>query len=287
MATSVTQYAENSTWFSSGVGGKTCTVSYSAGDIIVVAGGIEVDIRSFNTPTATGLTFAQQSLQDAATDTEAAAGIWTATAAAGGSGVVITQSITGAGNSGLAAWVVSGGSTITGIAGSLANAAFTGVTVGAGDCVIVFLAEFTAVNPPGLTPGTGSGTATERVDIGDGATYGVWGADWVNTSAGTFSFGATSYGALNTAQVGVIITSAGPSTPVLEQTRYRWGLDDGTETGHTFAAAENTAVTLAAGDTRLLRIQVDETAGVATGLRPVVQWRRSDEPATEWRTLTT
>lgn len=287
MATAVTQYAENSTWFSSGVGGKTCTVSFSAGDIIVVAGGIETDTRDFNLPTATGLTFTQQPLQDAGSGSEAAAGIWTAVAAGAGSSVVITQSITGVSNSGLAAWVVSGGSTITGITGSLANAAFAGVTVGAGDTVIVFLADFTAANPPGLTATTGSGTATERVDIGDGTSYGVWGADWVNTAAGTFSFGATSYGALNTAQVGVVITSAGPSTPVLNQTRYRFGADDGNEAAHTFTAAENTGVTLAAAVPQLLRIQLDETAGVATSPRLAIQYKRTDEAATEWRNLTT
>lgn len=45
----------------------------------------------------------------------------------------------------------------------------------------------------------------------------------------------------------------------LAQTRYRWRNDDGSETGATWAAAENTAITLAQNTPRRLRVQVQST----------------------------
>lgn len=47
--------------------------------------------------------------------------------------------------------------------------------------------------------------------------------------------------------------------PALTQSRYRWRNDDGSETGATWAAAENTAITLAQNTPRRLRVQVQST----------------------------
>jgi hypothetical protein len=49
------------------------------------------------------------------------------------------------------------------------------------------------------------------------------------------------------------------AAPALTQSRYRWRNDDGSETGATWAAAENTAITLAQNTPRRLRVQVQST----------------------------
>jgi hypothetical protein len=75
--------------------------------------------------------------------------------------------------------------------------------------VCMFVCDFNATNPPGKTPATGSGTATERLDQGNGTTYAQWVADWVGTSAGTFTFGPNNYTSLQVAQVSLEITDPG------------------------------------------------------------------------------
>ena len=79
----------------------------------------------------------------------------------------------------------------------------------------------------------------------------------------------------------ILLAPARPMT----QDRYRWGLDDGTESGHTFAAAEDTPVTAPAAQRRLLRVQLAETQGadVVDGYR--LQYKRADEADTEWRDI--
>lgn len=285
---SVASFTANANWFA--VGPKSVTASWAAGDVIVVFGAAETaGTTTLNTPTATGLTFTQRAVNDVGANTEAETAIWTAVAGSSGSGVTVQLTDTsGAIQIGLAVWVISSASgSFTALAGTNTEAAYGSVTVGSGDVVIVALADFTAQNPPGKAPLTGSGTATERFDTGNGTNYAVWGADWAGTAAGTFTFGPDSYTALQVSQVGLVVANGGPTIPVLEQTRYRFGADDGNEAAHTFTAAENTGVTLAAAVPQLLRIQLDETAGVATSPRLAIQYKRTDEAATEWRNLTT
>lgn len=71
----------------------------------------------------------------------------------------------------------------------------------------------------------------------------------------------------------------------ITQSHYRWGLDDGTEAGHTFAAAEDTGITVATGLRRLLRVQLDETGGADDTAAYTLQYKRSDEGADQWRDL--
>lgn len=80
-----------------------------------------------------------------------------------------------------------------------------------------------------------------------------------------------------------ISSPTGP--PITTQSHYRWGLDDGSESGHTWDAAEDTPTTAAAAQRRLLRAQVDNnTAGdITTG--HTLQYKRADEGAEQWRDL--
>ncbi len=265
---------------------KTATVSWAAGDIIVIRGASEQGGVVLGTPTATGLTFTLQADEGSGIGTECDASIWSAVAGSAGSGVTVSLSASGSsGFFGFHWGVYSGASGATGGTGNT-NESTTNLTTGTGDAVVMILADFAATNPFTQTPATGSGTATELVE-GFFTQYSVGVVDWTGCTAGTNAYGYTAYTGLTAASAFLVLTAAAGATPVLDQTRYRWGNDDGTDAGHTFAAAENTPVTLAANDVRLLRIQVDETAGGADTLRPLVQWRRTDEPATEWRALNT
>lgn len=74
-------------------------------------------------------------------------------------------------------------------------------------------------------------------------------------------------------------------TPSDRQTAYRWGLDDGNEAAHTFAAAQDTPITVGAGQRRLLRAQVDEQAAADRTAGYTLQYKRSDEGDDQWRDL--
>ena len=266
---------------------KTATVSWAAGDIIVIRGASEAGSLTLGTPTATGLTFTQQADEGSGSSSECDATIFAATAASAGSGVTVSLTASGATSLfwGFHWSVWSGASGVTGGTGNI-NEATTNLTTGAGDAVVFILGDFAATTPFTRVPATGSGTATERVEL-FATSYSVYAADWVGTAATTAAYGITDYTSLTAASAFLVLTAGGPSTPGLDQARYRFGADDGNEAAHTFTAAENTGVTLAAAVPQLLRIQVDETAGVATSPRLAIQYKRTDEAATEWRNLTT
>lgn len=267
---------------------KTATVSWSAGDIIVIRGASEQGGVVLGTPTATGLTFNLDADEGSGLGTECDASIWSAVAGSAGSGV--TVSLARSGSSGFFGfhWSVwSGASGVTGGTGNV-NETTPNLTTGAGDAVVMICADFNATNPFTRTPTTGSGTASEPVEQFY-TQYSIGVVDWIGTAATTAAYGYTDYTTPNlvAAQAFLVLTSGGPTIPVLDQARYRFGADDGNEAAHTFTAAENTGVTLAAAVPQLLRIQVDETAGVATTPRLAIQYKRTDEAATEWRNLTT
>lgn len=266
---------------------KTATVSWAAGDIIVVRAATEKGETVADLPTATGLTFTQEADEGSGSNAECDATIFAATAGGAGSGVTLSMTRSGpsTGFFGFHWSVWSGASGVTGGTGNI-NESTTNLTTGAGDAVVFILADFNATTPFTRVPATGSGTATEQVE-GFFTQYSVYAADWVNTTAGTAGYGITDYTSLTAASAFLVLTSGGPTIPVLDQARYRFGADDGTEASHTFTAAESTGVTLATGVPQLLRIQVDETAGVATTPRLAIQYKRTDEAATEWRNLTT
>lgn len=71
---------------------------------------------------------------------------------------------------------------------------------------------------------------------------------------------------------GTLTTETGPTivAATREQEGFRWGVDDGNEASHTFEAAQDTNITIADTQSRLLRVLVDtdlDTASVAYTLR--------------------
>jgi len=110
---------------------------------------------------------------------------------------------------GFAVWVVTGNPAgVTNATGNFNESAISR-TVADGSVVIYGLDDWNATNPPGKTPLTGSGTATERSDGGDGATHAHWLADWVGTTAGTYNFGPNNYTSLKVAQAIIEIRYGG------------------------------------------------------------------------------
>lgn len=188
--------------------GNSLDVSWSAGDLIVVAGTSPYAGDDFNTPTATGLTFTQRSIMDGGAGTQNKSAMWTAVAGSSGTNVTVGLTTTLPFVVGMVVWVLSGAGTVTGITGDDNEQAFT-VTTSAGDAVLVLMGDFNGASPT-RSPTTGSGTATERLDNDNAPStggYGIWAADWIGTSAGTFTFGASSYAGTRDAQVGIVVAA--------------------------------------------------------------------------------
>jgi hypothetical protein len=204
----VMRYAEVSDWYSTSDNGtKTIpNVAWNAGDTIVVVGGIaNVEWNSvvLNTPTNANLTFQLVTSVNTPGSPEAAVYYWIAQAKSAQTGQTIsipqsnspaTQHATGAG-----VIVLRGAG---GVGNATANLNETAIsrTVRDKSTVLYGLIDWNAVNPPGKTPLTGSGTAVERRDAGDGTSYAQWFADWSNVSSGIFNFGPNNYTSLKVAQ---------------------------------------------------------------------------------------
>lgn len=102
------------------------------------------------------------------------------------------------------------------------------------------------------------------------------------TSSTSVTFGVTdgSFARLMGAMLDFGTTGA-----MITQSAYRFGLDDGTESGHGWEAAENTPITVATGTRRLLRVQLNETGGADNTAAYTLQYKRSDEGDDQWRDL--
>jgi hypothetical protein len=210
MALSVVSYTNvGSGWFSATATRTITGLAWSAGDIIVIIGGIETvaSVETVGNPTNANLTIGAAKASSVS-GTECGVYVWASNAAAGAqTSQTISATATGGKQWGMAAWVITGAP--TGFANATANLTESSIsrTVGAGSIVIHGVMDFNATNPPGKTPLTGSGTATERLDQGNSTTYAQWLADWVGTAAGTFSFGPNNYTSLQVAQAIIEITA--------------------------------------------------------------------------------
>lgn len=71
----------------------------------------------------------------------------------------------------------------------------------------------------------------------------------------------------------------------LSQTHFRFGYDDGTESGHTFRASEDTNVTISEGQTFLLRFKIQES-GASAGNNLALQFQYNKDGA-GWVNITT
>jgi hypothetical protein len=66
------------------------------------------------------------------------------------------------------------------------------------------------------------------------------------------------------AAIGAVYKEAAGGSPTREQEGFRWGVDDGNEAAHTFEAAQDTNISIADTQSRLLRALVNATGDPAT-----------------------
>ena len=215
MAVSVVSFNATST-LQTNTTPKTVTgLSWSSGDVIVVAGGCEASTGVMGTPTNANLTFTlRQSVTDGGSN-ESPAWVWTAVAGSAQSSQTISAAKTGFASVvwGFGVWVLTGTDDYaTGFSSRSESA--QSLTTSTGSAVVFWLSDWNASNPPDKTPSTGSGTATERLDAGNGSNWAHWAADWVGTTAGTTTYGPNNFTSLQVGQVAVEITAAAGALPI-------------------------------------------------------------------------
>lgn len=208
---SIAQWAQVSDWFTQGGNGATKTItglSWSAGDMIVVMGGSESQGATFAvTPSNANLTFGSPVTDSGGGGSECYGSMYVTTAASSQTGqtITLTHGATSLAAFGASVWVITGGP--TGTANVTRNTTETApsLLVTAGSIVLYSGFDWNATNPPGKTPLTGSGTATERRDQGNTTNWAQWIADWATVSGGTFSFGPNTYTSLQIQQLAIEI----------------------------------------------------------------------------------
>lgn len=213
MATSVASFTlcNNPTTYTSN--SKTATVSWSAGDVIVVAYACANGDQTGGTPTATGLTFTSR-VATAGTSASTDVAIFSATAAASGTSVTVTQTVSGNTDPWcFGVWVITGSPSGVETTGGSTRTTTTGTsttvsrTTAAGDLVVLVESDWEAA-AAGQTLTTGSGTSNKRDNTQSSGQYTYLFGEWVNTGATTASYGATSYSGRRTSTAALVILAA-------------------------------------------------------------------------------
>lgn len=272
----LTLASSGATVFNNATTPKTATVSWAAGDIIVVKAASESGNTVLGTPTATGLTFTLRADEGSTSSSEGSAAIYSATAAASGSGVTVSQAWSGSsGHTGFHWSVWSGASGVTGGTGNLTEGT-TSLTTAAGDAVVAILADWNATTPFTRTAATGSGTATEEVETTTGQ-YSVWAGRWEGTSATTAGYGLTSYTSLKTASAFLVITAAAGATDYTKTPADPAGVTDARTVVRTVArtASDTVGVADTAARTMAAARTVANPVGVTDSVSAVVARART------------
>jgi hypothetical protein len=215
MAT-VNSWSDVADWFSSTTPRNITGVSWNDGDMIIAWGANEGEGGLVNAPTNANLTF---TLRDSSTGgtSESESYIWSAPATSTETSQTIACSSNSNGNFGVCVWVLRPGTDKVFEIGNSHNnrdeSSPPSLSVSADSIVCYGGADWNATNPPGKTPATGSGTSTERLDQGNGASYAQYVADWVGTSATSTTFGPNNYTSLKIAEVALEIKEVSAVDP--------------------------------------------------------------------------
>jgi hypothetical protein len=141
---------------------------------------------------------------------------------------------------------------------NLTESAFS-INPQAGSVIVYGHGDWNATNPQGKTPTTGSGTATERRDAGDGATYGQYICDWEGTTTGAANYGTNNYTSLTVAKAACEIRSDSADVEIVS-----WA-----QVSNWFASAATSFTNVAwnSGDI-IVVISMGENAGITTAPVP-------------------
>lgn len=196
----------------------TGSLSWEAGDIVVVFGATADGGTTLGTPTATGLTFSSLATAGGSSNTQIY--LWSATAGSSGSGAITSTANNQINRAGIGAFVVHGsdglGTPVT-VTGSTAKTISVTRTQ-ANSAVACLLADWNAVNDATTDPTPAGGT--ERTEVpGDAATWAVYLYSWGDQGAtGTTSYGVTNHtGTVKMSGIAVEIkgtTGGGTDTPI-------------------------------------------------------------------------
>lgn len=175
-------------------GEVTPSITWSAGDVILVIGMTEDNAVTLGTPTATGLTFSALSgfPTNSASHTKLYA--WSATAGSGGSGAVTATAADGASHSrGIAAFVYAGSDGIGTIAVNASSGSTTSISLnksGANSAVVSVLSDWSATSDVTVSWTPAGFTQRVNYEAVGRATYFL--ANWPDQgAAGSVTYGFT------------------------------------------------------------------------------------------------
>jgi len=179
----------------------TGSVTWQAGDVVVVLGGASNGHGAFNTPTATGLSFSLITSVGVEDPNQVPFQAWSATAASGGSGAVSATRVGaidfGVQAVGLSVWVYRGAGGI-GNSNTLSASSATTISLTRGtdnSAVVVGMGDWNAFNDTAVT-GSPSAGSTQRLAINKVNDYTAFEYDWTDQgTAGTTNYGIANFGA--------------------------------------------------------------------------------------------
>jgi len=232
----------------------TTSVTWTTGDLVVVVGMTETNSTVLDGPTVSGLSFSLVTTTNMANTTKIY--LWQATAASSGSGVISSTASDGSTSQrGLAAFVYSGSSGLgnnNSIVGSSAKTVSLTRSQN-NSSVITTMGDWNAVNDTSVTPTPSGGTLRHADFVSGRATAFL--LDWGDQgAAGTTSYGITDH--TGTVLMNAIAVEVKGNTTV-EQEGFRFRADDGSETGATWLAAQDTNISRVADAATRLRMLVN------------------------------
>jgi hypothetical protein len=214
---SLISYTETASWVTAAASKSTASVSWLAGDILVMVAGVE-GADTIGVPTATGLTFTSRALNTAASTCGSRAA--TAVAGAGGSSAITATNSSSVHHWGFGVWVFRGSDGFDAAAEQHTATKTVGLThtdTHSATCWGVF--DFAAAATTGITP---SPTATDvRQSAQDSPAYTRYVADLTDqASSGSVSYGITGgsgTGPFSIAGVAVLGTTTGGGGSTVKQ----------------------------------------------------------------------
>jgi hypothetical protein len=245
----------------------TGTLTWSAGDTILVVGATENGTTLLETPTATGLTFSLIVAVNVNDNSDCATYAWAATAGSSGSSVITAGPGAGAGSNmrgigayaytgstGIGAWNIMddsrqslGGPSTIGLTRSYANSAIVNV-----------MGDWNAINDTAVTPTPAGGILRQASWFTGAATFFL--SDWGDQGAiGTSDYGLTDHsGSYDMSGIAIEIQGMAGE---LDQEGYRWRADNGSETSATWLAGQDVGILRAAETTTRLRALLNVASG--------------------------
>jgi len=194
-APSVEDYQQSNWTDTTGSSEVTGTLTWQAGDLIIVVGATAEGPATLGTPTATGLTFSLvQETNAGASNQDVRTYLWSATAAGSGSSAVTSTIGGGTNTRGISAFVYRGSDGL-GNNSTINNSSAKVISLTRSEdnsSVVVILADWNAVDDTTVSPSPGGGTQRVAQNVSGATTSFIF--NWGDQgTAGTTSYGITDH----------------------------------------------------------------------------------------------